>query len=146
MKRPRGEMEPRARRSGAGKPDPDWRALADRRVFDLRVPAERALIAAADFEKLSVTREIRIDLRDCHTFEEVARRFQGPLALPDWFGANADALHDVLGRLDSGRHLFRIGGTEKLDQMLRNRLKYVLSLKTEGGSGYGEGEPVFLVE
>jgi hypothetical protein len=115
-------------------------------MFDLRVPAERALIAAADFEEMPVTREIRIDLRGCHTFEEVARRFQGPLALPDWFGANADALHDVLGRLDSGRHLFRIGGTERLDQMLRNRLKYVLSLKTEGGSGYSDGEPVFLVE
>ena len=144
-KRPRGHTEPGAL-TRAGETAPDWHALADKRVFDLSVPAEKALIAAADLEKQSMMREIRIDLRGCRTFEDVARRFQGPLALPDWFGANADALHDVLGRLDSGRYLFRIGGTERLDRMLRNRLKYVLSLKTEGGSGYGEGEPVFLVE
>ncbi len=96
--------------------------------------------------RLSLSQVYDIDLRFCSAFEQTTLVFAEALLLPEWFGANADALFDVLNDLPPGRHVFRIRGAKRLDKTVLLKLKKVLASHREGGSGYSDGEAVFLVE
>ncbi len=123
----------------------DWAVLREKRL--LRYDDSHLL---QFLRKMKTTRNlgyktVQVDVHSCHRFEDVAKRFGESFSFPQWFGENEDALFDLLNDLPSGKYIVEIKGSSSLNKSVLSKLRMVLSQKREGGSGYGDGEAIFIM-